>query len=64
MEKRTISNQQKGLGGFVRQHIGLVPNPLSKPSKELEPRTKGAEVYHSVCPYCAVGCSHYPSGRV
>ncbi len=57
-EKKSIKQQQeKGLTGFVRQHIGLVPNPLSKRSKALEPRTKGAEVYHSICPYCAVGCS-------
>lgn len=41
----------------MRQHIGLSPNPLSKRSVQLQPRTKGAEKFHSVCPYCAVGCS-------
>lgn len=42
---------------FVRDHVGLIPNPISKRSDQLEPRIKGAEKYHSVCPYCAVGCS-------
>jgi formate dehydrogenase major subunit len=50
-------NSQEGLLKFARSHIGAVPNPLSKRSQELAPRTRGAEVYHSVCPYCAVGCS-------
>jgi len=47
----------KSLGGFIRNHIGLVPNPISQRSQKLEPRTKGAEKHHSICPYCAVGCS-------
>jgi formate dehydrogenase major subunit len=42
---------------FIHNHVGLLPNPLSKRSQELEPRIKGAEKYTSVCPYCAVGCS-------
>ena len=51
------TSAKKNLGQFVREHIGLVPNPLSKRSETLEPRIKGAEKFHSVCPYCAVGCS-------
>lgn len=54
VEKKNPSNR---LINFVNDHVGLVPNPLSKRSKNLEPRIKGAEVYHSICPYCAVGCS-------
>lgn len=54
----TVEKKAKGgLGGLLRNHIGLVPNPLSKRSEELEPRIKGAQKVHSVCPYCAVGCS-------
>jgi formate dehydrogenase major subunit len=48
---------KRKLTKLLRDHIGLVPNPLSKRSQNLEPRTKNAEVYHSICPYCAVGCS-------
>lgn len=43
--------------GFLRNHIGVTPNPLSQRSQALEPRIKGATKVHSVCPYCAVGCS-------
>ncbi len=50
-------NPKGGLGKFLGRHIGLVPNPLSKRSHQLESRIKGAEKYHSICPYCAVGCS-------
>ncbi len=28
----------------------------SKRSRELRPRTDGAEITRSICPYCAVGC--------
>src|SRR5947207_4735780 len=40
----------------LRSHVGLVPNPLSERSKHLKPRIHDAEMYKSVCPYCAVGC--------
>lgn len=50
-------NKKQGLLGFLQNHVGSVPNPLSKRSIELKPRTSGAEVFHSICPYCAVGCS-------
>jgi formate dehydrogenase major subunit len=46
-----------GLLGKLAQHIGLVPNPVSRRSEKLQPRIRGAEKFHSVCPYCAVGCS-------
>jgi formate dehydrogenase major subunit len=40
----------------LRSHVGLVPNPLSERSKHLTPRIHDAQMYRSVCPYCAVGC--------
>jgi formate dehydrogenase major subunit len=40
----------------LHTHIGAVPNPLSQRSKELKGRIDGAQIFHSVCPYCAVGC--------
>ena len=40
----------------LRSHVGLVPNPLSERSKHLQPRIHDAQMYCSVCPYCAVGC--------
>ena len=49
--------QSLNLLGFMRDHIGAVPNPISKRSQALEPRTNGAEKHVSVCPFCAVGCS-------
>ena len=44
----------------VRDHdlLGLGRAAQSEGSAALEPRTKTADaVYHSVCPYCAVGCA-------
>jgi formate dehydrogenase major subunit len=32
------------------------PQPFSRQSLEKAPRTEGATVTESVCPYCAVGC--------
>ena len=40
----------------LHSHVGFVPNPLSERSKELKPRIHDAEMFKSVCPYCAVGC--------
>ncbi len=50
-------NKKSGLGEFFRRRVAAVPNVVSKRSIKLEPRIKGAEKYHSICPYCAVGCS-------
>jgi formate dehydrogenase major subunit len=47
----------EALNETLSTHVGAVPNPLSKRSKTLEPRIRDAKVFHSVCPYCAVGCS-------
>ena len=40
----------------LRSHVGLVPNPVSERSKHLQSRIHDAQMYRSVCPYCAVGC--------
>jgi len=42
---------------WLTSHVGLVPNPVSQQTKELQPRIRDAEAHHSICPYCAVGCS-------
>ncbi len=41
----------------LRSRVGRLPNPPSERTRELRPRTDGARVTVSVCPYCAVGCS-------
>ena len=43
--------------GFLREHVGYVPNPVSPRSAYLTPRIADAEKSVSVCPFCAVGCS-------
>jgi formate dehydrogenase major subunit len=37
--------------------IGIKSQPFSPESIEKAPRIRDAKLYHSVCPYCAVGCS-------
>jgi formate dehydrogenase major subunit len=57
----------RGLGGFVRSHVGFVPNPISRRSKQLRPRIEDAHVAVSVCPYCGVGCSqliYHKDGKI
>lgn len=51
------SGGRSGLGGFLRNHVGFIPNPISRRSETLKPRIRDAEVTVSVCPYCGVGCS-------
>jgi formate dehydrogenase major subunit len=46
-----------GVVDRLKQHIGLVPNPISANTQAAHARIKGAGVHVSVCPYCAVGCS-------
>jgi formate dehydrogenase major subunit len=41
----------------LRRHVGTVPNPISRSTREAHARVRGADVSVSVCPYCAVGCS-------
>jgi formate dehydrogenase major subunit len=35
---------------------GTGPEAMSRRTRELQPKTAGAQVARSVCPYCAVGC--------
>ncbi len=47
--------------------IGSHIQPFSKESTEKAPRIRDAKKVHSVCPYCAVGCSlnvYVKDGRV
>jgi formate dehydrogenase major subunit len=37
--------------------IGVKSQPFSPESTQKAPRIRDAKLYHSVCPYCAVGCS-------
>src|SRR5437899_2531278 len=37
--------------------VGTRTQPFSKESREKAPRIRDAKLFHSVCPYCAVGCS-------
>ncbi len=46
-----------GLLQRLRNHVGMKPNPVSSSTISARPRTEGADVSVSVCPYCAVGCS-------
>lgn len=41
----------------IRNHVGFIPNPISRRSEKLRSRISGAQRYISVCPFCAVGCS-------
>lgn len=47
--------------------VGSQVEPFSVESKEKAPRIRDAQLFHSVCPYCAVGCGlnvYVKDGRV
>jgi len=46
-----------GIGGRLKNYVGMVPNPISAKTRQVGSRIRGADVTVSVCPYCAVGCS-------
>ena len=46
-----------GFFNRLKDHIGLIPNPITEQTKAAHARIRGADVTVSVCPYCAVGCS-------
>ena len=52
-ERRLFTETLHGLVPQVMQ-VGSRIQPFSR---EKAPHTRGARVVHSVCPYCAVGCS-------
>lgn len=45
-------------GSFLKNFVVRPggPQPTSRESAEKAPRTRGAKVTRSVCPYCGVGC--------
>jgi formate dehydrogenase major subunit len=45
------------LARSLRDHVGLVPNPISERTRQTHSRLHDARRTVSVCPYCAVGCS-------
>jgi formate dehydrogenase major subunit len=49
-------NDDSRLQTSALQERGVENQPFSLNSVEKAPRIRGAQVTHSVCPYCAVGC--------
>ena len=49
--------------GRLKQHVGLVPNPITERTRRTRARITGADATVSVCPYCAVGCSQIVYSR-
>lgn len=47
----------KFLSSSEKTESSVRNQPFSPDSVNKGPRTRGASVVHSVCPYCAVGCS-------
>src|SRR5437762_7758857 len=45
------------LAGRLKHYVGMVPNPISGPTRAIHARVRGLDASVSVCPYCAVGCS-------
>ena len=46
---------------------GTGPEPMTQRTRELRPKTDGAEVARSICPYCGVGCGqlvYHKQGRL
>ena len=46
---------------------GTGPEAMSARTRNLRPKTDGAEVARSICPYCAVGCGqmiHHQGGKL
>lgn len=58
-ERRTLPMLPQPAQTLVSQalEIGSKVQPFSNESREKAPRIRDAKVVHSVCPYCAVGCS-------
>jgi formate dehydrogenase major subunit len=55
-ERRLFSETVQSLVSQVIQ-VGSRVQPFSVESREKAPRIRDAHLFHSVCPYCAVGCS-------
>ena len=57
MQERTLLPEPVQATVSQVMEIGSRMQPFSAESVEKAPRIRGAKVVHSVCPYCAVGCS-------
>jgi len=67
MQERTILPEPVQSVVADALEFGSRVQPFSDESREMAPRTRDAKVVHSVCPYCAVGCSlnvYVKNGRV
>ena len=58
-ERRILPMLPQPAQSIVSQalEVGSKVQPFSKESREKAPRIRDAKAVHSVCPYCAVGCS-------
>ncbi len=54
--RRFLSETAQSLASQVMQ-VGSGTEPFSRETLEKIPRIRDAHLFHSVCPYCAVGCS-------
>ena len=54
--RKLLSETAHGLVSQAMQ-VGSKVQPFSRESREKASRIRDARVVHSVCPYCAVGCS-------
>jgi formate dehydrogenase major subunit len=57
MQERTLIPEPVQTIVSEALEIGSRVQPFSEESVEKAPRIRGAKAVHSVCPYCAVGCS-------
>jgi formate dehydrogenase major subunit len=63
MPRQSLKRVARRLG----DHVGAVPNPVTKGTLAVHSRLRDADVAVSVCPYCAVGCSqlvYTKNGRI
>jgi formate dehydrogenase major subunit len=57
MQERTSLPEPVQMVVSEALEIGSQVQPFSVESVEKTPRIRDAKLFHSVCPYCAVGCS-------
>jgi formate dehydrogenase major subunit len=57
MQELTFLPEPVQAAVFEAMELGSRLQPFSSESYQMAPRIRDAKVVHSVCPYCAVGCS-------
>jgi formate dehydrogenase major subunit len=57
MQKRTPPSEPVKAAISEALEIGSRVQPFSHETVKKVPRIRGAQLFHSICPYCAVGCS-------